>query len=135
MNFVIRRLIIFLLALFYLNFFEFNFLSEQANNFKLLSLFFIVIICFIFKSNSYKLPFKKYIYMYIFGIFLSSFFCFLYWKQPIIISLKALKSFYILTLYFALHRLKPSLNDLKIVILLLGLLYCLAYIINIIFTS
>ena len=91
----------------------------------------LIIFTILFNTKSRNIKsFDKLIKIYFIGIFFSMIFCYLYWDQSFITSLFALKTYYFMFFYYALHRLKPSFKEIHYTIIIIGVCYILAYITN-----
>jgi hypothetical protein len=112
------------------NFYQLNILLEYSNFFKILGLILIVLIVIFNKKTRSIKSYNKLIRVYFLGIFISAFFCYLYWGQSIITSVFALKTYYFMFFYYAIHVLKPSIKEINFTIITVAVGYIIAYFID-----
>ena len=94
---------------------------------RFIGLFIILLIIIFNKSTKLLTPSKKYLYIYITGVFLSVIACYFFWNQSLILSIISLKMYMFIFIYFALHRLKPTIRDVYYVITLIAIGYSIVY--------
>ena len=97
---------------------------------RFIGLFIILLIIIFNKSTKLLTPSKKYLYIYITGVFLSVIACYFFWNQSLILSIISLKMYMFIFIYFALHRLKPTIRDVYYVITLIAIGYSIVYLLN-----
>lgn len=126
----LKKISLMLLIIFFATtFYQFNLFVEYDNSFKVLG--FILLFLTVFLSrNGTKMSFSNLIKTYFIGIFFSCIFCLFYWGQSLIISALALKAYYFMAFYYAIHAIRPSLREINFTILVLGLSYVMTYFIN-----
>lgn len=110
--------------------YQYNILLEFSNFFKIAGVSLIAIILVFNKTNNSEKSFNKLIKLYFLGIFLSVVFCYIYWGQSIITSVFALKTYYFMFFYYAIHALKPSIREINFTIITIALGYITAYFVN-----
>ena len=132
MNYIIKRCILILIVLFNIRFFQFNLFDGGTNILKISSFLILLLILLLSKVKAKTLPYKNLITYYFIGLLISTFMCYFYWNQSIVVSLLTLKSFYALLFYYGMHKLRPTIKDVNFVIFFLAISYSICYIINII---
>jgi hypothetical protein len=125
-----KRVLLLFIILLGISFYQYAFIVQYSSNFKIIGVSLIFVIIIFGKKNRYPKLFKKPLQIYFFGIFLSTIFCYLFWGQSVITSFMALKSYYFMLLYFALHYLRPSLKDVHFVIIAIAMGYMTFYMVN-----
>ena len=110
--------------------FKYAELLQYSNGFKIAGVLLIVLILVFNKKSNIEKSFNKLIKLYFLGIFLSVIFCYIYWGQTLLTSVFALKTYYFMFFYYAIHALRPSAKEVSLTILIGGFLYILAYLIN-----
>ena len=129
MNFK-KRILLLIIILLGINFYQFQEFESLMNYSRFIGLFIILLIIIFNKSTKLLTPSKKYLYIYITGVFLSVIACYFFWNQSLILSIISLKMYMFIFIYFALHRLKPTIRDVYYVITLIAIGYSIVYLLN-----
>ena len=128
MNF--KKIFIAIIILFGIRFYHLQVLAPISNTLKVAGIIMIFWIIFFYRPTKLLSPSKKYLNLYIVGLLLSVFACYVFWKQPFVLSILSLKSYWFLLIYYALHKLKPTVQEIYDVISLIGIGYVFAYLIS-----
>lgn len=128
MNF--KKILITIIILLGISFYQYKDLIVMYNSCRIIGLLLILLIIFFKKPTKLFMPSKKVLNLYLIGLIFSVFTCYLFWKQSLGLSILSLKAYWFMLIYYALHRLKPTTQEIYNVISLIGIGYVLVYLLN-----
>jgi hypothetical protein len=125
-----KRILLLIIILSGINFYQYQGFESLMNYSRFFGLFIILLIIIFNKSTKLFTPSRKYLNFYMIGIFLSVIACYFFWNQSFLLSIISLKMYMFIFVYFALHRLKPTINDIYYVITIIAIGYSIVYLLN-----